>query len=159
MARTTFSGPVLSSAGFISGNEGVIAAVTAGTLSVTSADHNGKIIPLSKADGITITLPASSGSMDVYKFRIDTSITSNSYIIQVANATDTMIGHAAVSATTGAVFAPTAAGDTMTMTSTTSGGLAGGWIEITDVKSGKWLVNAALVGSGTAATPFSAAVN
>jgi hypothetical protein len=159
MGKTTFSGPIVSQAGFISGNEGAIAAVTAATLAVTSEAHNGKIIPLSKADGITVTLPASSGSMDVYKFRIDTSITSNGYIIQVANATDTMIGHAAVAATTGGVFSPTAAGDTMTMSSTTTGGLAGGWIEITDVKSGKWLVNAGLVGSGTAATPFSAAVN
>lgn len=158
MARTTFSGPVVSNAGFISGNENVIAAVTAGTLSVTS-DYNGQIIPLSKVDGITVTLPASSGSMNTYRFRIQTSITSNSYVIQVANATDTMIGHAAVAATTGGVFSPTAAGDTMTLTSTTTGGLAGGYIEITDIASGKWLVSAALVGTGTAATPFSAAVS
>jgi hypothetical protein len=158
MGKTTFSGPVVSEAGFISGNAGVIAAVTAGTLSVTS-DYNGQTIPLSKADGITVTLPAATGTMNSYKFRIATAITSNAYVIQVANATDTMIGHAAVAATTGGVFSPTAAGDTMTMDATTKGGLAGGFVEITDIASGKWLVNAALVGSGTAATPFSAAVN
>jgi hypothetical protein len=158
MGKTTFSGPVVSAAGFISGNEGIIAPVTTTPLSVTS-DYNGQIIPLSKADGLTVTLPAATGTMNTYKFQIATSISSNSYIIQVANATDTMIGTAAVAATTGAVFSPTAAGDTMTMTSTTTGGLAGGFIEVTDVRSGKWLVRAALVGSGTAATPFSAAVN
>ena len=158
MAITTFSGPVRSLAGFITGSDTVSASVTSGTLAVTS-DYNGQIIPLSKVDGITVTLPAATGTMNSYKFRIATAITSNAYVIQVANATDTMIGHAAVAATTGGVFSPTAAGDTMTMDSTTKGGLAGGFIEITDVASGKWLVNAALVGSGTAATPFSAAVN
>lgn len=158
MARTTFSGPVVSNAGFISGNENVIAAVTSATLTVTS-DYNGQIIPLSKADGMTVTLPAATGSMNTYRFRIQTSIASNNYVIQVANATDTMIGTASVAATTGGVFSPTAAGDTMTLSSTTTGGLAGGYVEVTDIASGKWLVRAALVGSGTAATPFSAAVN
>ncbi len=158
MGKTTFSGPVVSAAGFISGNEGIIPAVTASTLAVTS-DYNGQTIPLSRAAGITVTLPAATGTMDTYKFQIETSITSNNYIVQVANATDTMIGSAAVAATTGGVFSPTATGDTMTMSATTTGGLAGGFIEVTDVKAGKWLVRAALVGSGAAATPFSAAVN
>lgn len=156
MAITTFSGPVRSLAGFITGTDVVQAAVTTATLAVTS-DYNGELIPLSRAGGMTVTLPAATGSQAVYRFVVATTFTSNG-VIQVANASDTMNGLAAVGGTTGSVFSTTATSDTITMNGSTTGGLAGSYIELTDIAANEWVVSAALVGSGTPATPFSAAV-
>jgi hypothetical protein len=157
MAITTFSGPVASTAGFITGT-GVNSTVTASTLTVTAADYNGQTINLSRAAGITVTLPAATGTNAVYTFVVSTTVTSNSYKIQVANSTDVMNGSAAVGGTTGAVFSTLPASDTITMNGSTTGGLAGSYVQVTDIASGVFLVRASLVGSGTPATPFSAAV-
>ena len=157
MASTTFSGPVTSTAGFITGT-GVNSTVTSSTLSVTAADYNGQIINLSRAAGITATLPAATGSNAVYTFVVSTTVTSNSYKVQVANSTDVMTGSASVGGTTGSVFSTLPASDTLTMNGSTTGGLAGSYVRVTDIASGIYLVSAALIGSGTPATPFSAAV-
>lgn len=157
MALTTFSGPVKSNAGFISGTDSVAPSVTASTLAVTS-DYNGFLIPLNRAGGMTVTLPAATGSQAVYRFVVGTTFTSNG-IIQVANATDTMNGLASVGGGTGSVFSTLPASDTITMNGSTTGGLAGSYIELVDVAAGDWVVRAALVGSGSPATPFSAAVS
>jgi len=158
MANTTFSGPVTSTNGFITGT-GVNSTVTAATLAVTADAYNGQTINLSRAAGIVVTLPAATGTNAVYKFVVTTAVTTNNYIIQVANATDTMNGLASVAATTGSVFSTLPASDTITMSGTTTGGLIGSFVQITDVATGEFLVTAALVGSGSPATPFSAAVS
>ena len=158
MANTTFSGPVTSTNGFITGT-GVNSTVTAATLAVTADAYNGQTINLSRAAGIVVTLPAATGTNAVYKFVVTTAVTTNNYIIQVANATDTMNGLASVAATTGSVFSTLPASDTITMSGTTTGGLIGSYVQVTDVATGEFLVTAALVGSGTPATPFSAAVS
>jgi hypothetical protein len=157
MAITTFSGPVRSLAGFITGTD-VNSTVTAATLTVTS-DSNGQTINLSRAAGITVTLPAATGTKAVYTFIVATAVTSNNNVIQVANATDTMNGLASVGGTTASVFGTLPASDTITMNGTTTGGLVGSYVQVTDIASGEYLVSAALVGSGTPATPFSAAVS
>jgi len=69
-----------------------------------------------------------------------------------------MNGLASVGGTTGAVFSTLPASDTITMNGTTTGGLVGSYVQVTDLAAGEYLVSAALVGSGTPATPFSAAV-
>ena len=156
MSLTTFSGPVRSLAGFITGTD-VNSTVTAATLAVTS-DSNGQTINLSRAAGIVVTLPAATGSKAVYTFVVATAVTSNDYVIQVANASDTLNGLSSVGGTTGAVFSTVAASDTLTMNGTTTGGLVGSYVQVTDIAANEYLVSAALVGSGTPATPFSAAV-
>jgi hypothetical protein len=158
MANTTFSGPVTSTNGFITGT-GVNSTVTTATLAVTADAYNGQTINLSRAAGIVVTLPAATGTNAVYKFVVTTAVTTNNYIIQVANATDTMNGLASVAGTTGSVFSTLPASDTITMSGTTTGGLIGSYVQITDVATGEFLVTSALVGSGTPATPFSAAVS
>ena len=158
MANTTFSGPVTSTNGFITGT-GVNSTVTAATLTVTADTYNGQTINLSRAAGVTVTLPAATGTNAVYKFVVTTAVTTNSNIIQVANATDTMNGLASVAGTTGSVFSTLPASDTITMNGTTTGGLIGSYVQITDIATGEFLVTSALVGSGTPATPFSAAVS
>jgi hypothetical protein len=157
MANTTFSGPVTSTNGFITGT-GVNSTVTAATLAVTADAYNGQTINLSRAAGIVVTLPAATGTNAVYKFVVTTAVTTNNYIIQVANATDTMNGLASVAGTTGSVFSTLPASDTITMNGTTTGGLIGSYVQVTDLAAGYYLVQASLVGSGTPATPFSAAV-
>lgn len=159
MSRTTFSGPVVSQAGFITGTDVVQPAVTAATLALTADDYNGEIVPISKADGTAVTLPAASGSQARFTILVSTTISSNSTTLKVANATDVMVGTAAVSATTGVVYSTVAASDTITLNGSTTGGVAGSYIEVTDIASGIWLVRAALVGSGTPSTPFSATVS
>jgi len=158
MANTTFSGPVTSTNGFITGT-GVNSTVTAATLTVTADAYNGQTINLSRAAGITVTLPAATGSNAVYTFEVATSVTSNNNVIQVANATDVMNGFSSVAGTTGSVFSTLPASDTITMNGTTTGGLIGSYVQITDLAAGYYLVQASLVGSGTPATPFSAAVS
>jgi hypothetical protein len=158
MSSTTFSGPVTSTAGFITGT-GVNSTVTAATLAVTAATYNGQTINLSRAAGVTVTLPAATGSNATYRFETATSVTSNNNIIQVANATDVMNGFASVGGTTGSVFSTLPASDTITMNGTTTGGLIGSYVQVTDLAAGYYLVQASLVGSGTPATPFSAAVS
>ena len=157
MSTTTFSGPVTSTAGFITGT-GVNSTVTTATLAVTADAYNGQTINLSRAAGIVVTLPAASGSNAIYRFEVATTVTTNNYIIQVANVTDVMNGFSSVAGTTGSVFSTLPASDTITMNGSTTGGLIGSYVQVTDLATGYYLVQAALVGSGTPATPFSAAV-
>ena len=87
----------------------------------------GKTIVLNKADGATITLPAAAGSGDEYRFFIGTAITSNSYIIKVADATDTISGAVhMVDADDDSQTTITAKGtdDTITLNGGTTGGAA-----------------------------------
>lgn len=157
MSSTTFSGPVTSTAGFITGTN-VNSTVTTATLAVTADTYNGQIINLSRAAGIVVTLPEATGTNAVYKFVVSTAVTTNSYKIQVANVTDVVSGSLNVAGTTGTLFGTLPASDTITMNGTTQGGLAGSFVEIADVASGVFTVSGGLIGSGTVITPFSAAV-
>ncbi len=158
MATTHFSGPVESAAGFITGTDSVTTAITASTLTVDSS-YNGKTILISRAAGTAVTLPAATGSQAKYMVRLAASVTSNSTTVKVANATDIMQGDAVVTASTPGAFYTTATSDTITMNGSTTGGLVGSYVELTDVAAGVWLVHAVLIGSGTVATPFSATVS
>lgn len=157
MGQTTFSGPVKSDAGFITGVDSLTSAVTASTLTVDSS-YNGKTILISRAAGTAITLPAALGTQAKYRIQLSTSVTSNSTTIKVANSTDIMQGQAIVTAATPGAFYTTATSDTVTMNGSTQGGLAGSYVELTDIAAGDWLVSAILVGSGSVVTPFSATV-
>lgn len=172
MARTTFTGQIVAGGGLVTSPFNVGQTVTSSTLTVPAAIvpgslggivdgtelYNGYLTLLSRAAGITVTLPAASGSQAVYRFLVITSLSSNNHIIKVANSTDIMVGTMAVAATTGTTFSTLATSDTITMNATTQGGLAGSYVEVQDVRTGFWIVRGCLVGSGTAATPFSAAV-
>ena len=157
MGSTTFSGPVTSKAGFITGTDGNSTLTASAT--ITQDTYNGQIINLSAAAGMTITLPAATGTNAMYRFVVSTTVTSNSYKVQVANATDVMVGMASVAGGTGTVFSTLTASDTLTMNGSTQGGVAGSYIEIIDVAAGEFIVRANLLGSGTPITPFSAAVS
>ena len=170
MASTTFSGPVTSTGGFVGDITGAVTgAVTgAGTLNtvatsgtLNSADA-GFTQVLGVATGATVTLPAATGTGNIYRFFVGTTVTSNDYIIQVANATDVMAGVAIVANDTDAsasIFETAADSYTITLDGSTTGGILGQIITIQDMASGVFSVVSTGAATGTEATPFSAAVS
>lgn len=160
MGSTTFSGPVTSTAGFISGSDSIV-TVTDSTVTATSAAHAGRTVVLDRAAGIAVTLPAASGTGNTYRFFIATTITSNSTTISVASASDVMAGVASVANDTdnsASLFETAADTDTITFDGSTTGGIKGATVELQDVASGLWAVRVVGAATGTEATPFSAAV-
>lgn len=134
------------------------ANVTTATATVAAASHAGRVTRLNRAAGITVTLPAATGSQDEYEFLVETTATGN-HVIQVANATDVMTGVLSVTTDAAGVTIPTAAtSDTITMSGSTTGGVKGSRVKLKDVASGLWAVSGALISTGAEATPFSAAV-
>ena len=118
--------------------------------------HRGATVVLSAAAGLTVSLPAASGTGDIYKFFVATTVTSNAYII-AANGTDIMAGGVSVSTHAGGVsILAIATADYITMNGSTTGGLKGSWVEVEDVASGIWRVGGFLVSTGIEATPFAA---
>lgn len=135
-----------------------------GTLTVTEAAHEGKVICLDTAAGSVVTLPDSTGGGGRYYFLITVTATSNSHVIKCANATDEMRG--SIMAATDAAGLPintwTAADndDTITFNRTTTGTAAQGhWVECIDATSNHWFVRGFIEQSGTEATPFSNTVS
>ena len=138
--------------------------VTLDATSGVNADA-GKTIVLNKADGATITLPAAAGSGDEYRFFVATAISSNSYIIKVADATDTISGAVhMVDADDDSQTTVTAKGtdDTITLNGGTTGGAALGDVLIfTDIAANKYTVQGNLIvpAGSNPADPFSATVS
>jgi len=122
---------------------------------------NGPLVKLNAAAGLTITLPASSGKGDTYRILIETTVTSNNDVIQVANATDVMMGMVVTAqdaADTAVIWEAAATSDTITLNGSTKGGIKGDYIEIEDATAGFWRVLGHTSATGTEVTPFSAAV-
>ena len=117
--------------------------------------HIDTVCVLDRAGGFVTTLPAATGSGDIYKFYTKTTVTADMTI--AALTTDIIQGAIIVgTAATAGTMAATATSDKLTMNGSTTGGLLGSYVEFTDVVSGAWVVRGALVSSGTAATPFAA---
>lgn len=145
-------------------NGGVVSA-TASTLALTAAAHDGRIVVLNRAAGITVTLPAATGSGAHFYLVTGTTLTSGSMVFAVANASDYMRGQVTtvgastntfLTANTGTVATES---DTMTWNRTTSGlGTQGDYVEFLDLASNVWYVSSAYASSGVIVTPFSAAV-
>ena len=126
------------------------------------ARHAGTVCTINAAAGLTITLPAATGSGREYELVIGTTVTSNNVVIQVANASDTMTGKAEIAqdaADTEVSFETASTSDTITLNGSTKGGIKGDRILLRDVQANLWYVEAELSGTGTEATPFSAAVS
>jgi hypothetical protein len=161
MGTSTFSGPVVSTAGFISGANSLV-TVDAATATVTAAAHAGRTVLLDRAAGQALTLPAAIGSGSTYKFFVKTTITSNSTTIKVADATDVMAGVAIVANDTdnsASIFETAADSDTITFNGGTTGGILGAVVELQDVAANLWAVKITGAATGTEATPFSATVS
>ena len=136
---------------------------------ITNALHAGRILLMGEVGGdasATFTLPAATGTGAEFKFIVSVVNTSN-YVIQVADATDTIDGSVVVTndstdgGTASLISWPTvAASDTITLNGTTTGGVnIGDYILLTDIATNQYSVSGLLNASGTEATPFSAGVS
>lgn len=134
-----------------------------GTLTLTEAAHEGKIIALDTAAGSVVTLPTSTGGGGVYRFLVTVTATSNSHVIKVGNATDEMRGFViqdSDTATAPNIWWAADNDDTITLNRTDTGLAAQGeYFEIVDFTSGHFFVRGYSQASGTEATPFSASVS
>jgi len=123
----------------------------------------GKTIVMDIAATQTITLPAATGTGDVFKIVVGVTATGDK-VIQVANATDEFAGMILQVDTDTAdslVAWPAIAADnydTVTLNGTTSGGLIGDVITLTDIASGVFMLEGQTNANGIIITPLSAAV-
>lgn len=138
-------------------NYGVNNVAVAGPLSITADGYVGRPIVLRLATGITINLPKATGSGNKYEFVVGVTFTGNG-IIRVVDAVDIMQGYAFVNGAALAFFGTTGTSDTITLNGTTTGGLIGTRVIVHDTAATVWTVEVNGIGSGTAATPFSATV-
>lgn len=133
-----------------------------GTKTLTSVD-SGSIVCLDTAAGSVVTLPAATGSGATFKFLVTVTATSNSHVIQVANATDEFRGYViqdSDTATAPNIWWAADNDDTITLNRTTTGLAAQGeYFEVVDAASGVFFVRGYSQASGIEATPFSAAVS
>ena len=143
--------------------------VLTATGAITAAAHAGKTLSMAEVGGnalCTFTLPAATGTGDVYRFVVGVVNTSN-YVIKVPDASHTIKGQVLVqddSTEGGAAgvigWKADGTDDTITINGTTTGGVSiGDYVEITDLIANQYVVSGMLQASGTEASPFSATVS
>jgi hypothetical protein len=166
VAKTTFSGPVQSLAGFISAGSNSVVSLTANT-TLTVAAHAGKILLTNDADGI-FTLPSivtttPSDPTDpnqlnnlgaTFTFVVVTAATDMDIVTDGTDKFLGMVYTGITTAATGKTWVSAAANDVITQNGTTKGGVAGSYIRITAIASAQYFVEGMLLGSGTLVTPF-----
>jgi hypothetical protein len=141
-----------------------LVAVTASTLALSAATHAGRTTTIARAAGMVITLPAATGTGNVYRLIVLETTTGTTTIkVNATPGTDTMCGNATLyqdSGDTVVGFAAGATADTITLfvTANTTGGILGARITIQDVAAGLWHVDYISDAGGSEATPFSATV-
>ena len=165
MAKTTFSGPVQSLAGFISAGNACVVSLTADT-SITVAAHAGKVLLCNDADGkftlpsIVATTPGEDSDPNqlnnlgsVFTFVVETAATDMDIL---TDGTDKFVGgtYTGVNDAPGKTFISGASNDVITMNGTTKGGLVGSIVQVTAMASAKYAVQGIILGSGTIVTPF-----
>ena len=176
MALTTFQGPVRSLNGFYTQGPDNVVNITANT-TLTVAAHAGKIITAggTLASNLVITLPTINTSATpvsagpgqdpnnpnnqgaVFTFFVPTTVATSSLKI-VTDGTDKYTGSILTIDTdsSGAMagFAPAATNDAINLNGSTTGGVAGSYIQITALSSAKYLVQGVVNCTSTPATPF-----
>lgn len=116
---------------------------------------------LNAVAGFTVTLPTATGSGKTFRIFIGTTLTSASYIIDVAGSDKyyggVIINDIGDTTAANADFFPAVAGSSVHLTLAFSAGAGkiGDWLEITDVGALKWSVKGALVGETDPTTPWS----
>ena len=176
MARTTFQGPVRSLGGIYQQGPSTVVDITSST-TLNPVDHGGRIISVggSLAANVTLTLPTINASANssssgpgndpntannegvVYTIWVPTTISTSSLKIGT-DGTDRFVGSVLSidTDTSGAAVGFTAGAndDFINFNGTTTGGVAGTWVQIVAVAALKYMVTGTVNGSGTVATPF-----
>ena len=169
MAKTTFSGPVISKNGFQNFGPGMTVSLTADT-TLTVATHAGKILLTNDADG-KFTLPSinvnsnggTAGDNDfnnlnnigaTFHFYVETAATDMDIL---TDGTDKFKGGIMIAVDDGSkkAFIPAATNDVITMNGSTKGGIVGSVVSFTAIDTATYMVhNSLLIGSGTIVTPY-----
>ena len=176
MARTTFSGPIRSLGGVYQQGPAAVVDITSST-TLSPEAHGGRIITVggSLAANVVLTLPAINTSANpvssgpgqdpntlnnegvVYTIWVPTTISTSSLKIGT-DGTDKFVGSVLSidTDTSGAAvgFTAGATNDFINFNGTTTGGVAGTWVQIVAVAANKYMVTGTVNGSGTVATPF-----
>lgn len=176
MAITTFDGPIRSLGGIYQQGPSTVVSITADT-TLNPVSHGGRIISVggTLAANITLTLPTINTSSNatssgpgndpntlnnlgvVYTIWVPTTIATSSLKIGT-DGTDRYVGYVLSidSDTTDATrgFGAGANDDFINFNGSTTGGVAGTWVQIVAVAALKYMVTGVAVGSGTVATPF-----
>ena len=166
MAKSTFSGPVKSLAGFISAGVNNSVSLTADTTLTVDA-HAGKILLCNDADGkftlpsIVSTTPSDPTDPNqtnnigaTFNFYIETAATD---LDIKTDGPDKFKGAILIAVDDGAkkAFVPGASNDVITMNGSTKGGIVGSIVSFTAIDAVTYLVHdSLLIGSGTIVTPF-----
>lgn len=137
--------------------------INTATYTLDHTDAN-KYIIIDRAAGSTITLPASLGNGDVFKFVVATTVTSNNITIKVANTSDVFVGNAIMckdggSSVDGFESSTVSGADSFVLNGTTTGGYAGDMMEIVDIKTNKFFAKYIGAGTSTEAAPYASSVS
>jgi hypothetical protein len=128
-------------------------SVNAGaSLTITADLHLGLMINLNLATGSAVTLPAATGTGNTYTIVVTTTVTSGNSTITCAGS-DKLYGFYWLGSTTAALTDASQvalnANTVISMNGTTTGGIKGSVVYLTDLALNTWMVEANLVGSGT----------
>ena len=176
MARSTFQGPIRSLGGIYQQGPASVVVITAST-TLSPEAHGGRIISVggSLAANLTLTLPTINASANpvssgpgqdpstsnnqgvMYTIWVPTTISTSSLKIGT-DGTDRYVG-AILSIDTDTTdaargFVAGASDDFINFNGTTTGGVAGTFVQIYAITSLKYMVTGTVLGSGTVATPF-----
>jgi len=176
MARTTFQGPLRSLGGIYQQGPASVVAITAST-TLSPDTHGGRIISVggSLASALTLTLPTINASTNpttsgpgqdpstsnnqgvMYTIWVPTTISTSSLKIGT-DGTDRYVG-AILSIDTDSTdaargFVAGASDDFINFNGTTTGGVAGTFVQIYAIAALKYMVTGTVLGTGTVATPF-----
>ena len=176
MAISTFDGPVRSLGGIYQQGPSTIVEITSST-TLNPVAHAGRIISVggSLAANVVLTLPAINTSANVsssgpgndpntannegvvYTIWVPTTIATSSLKIGT-DGTDkfvgTILGVDTDSSNALAAYTAGATNDFINFNDTTTGGVAGSWVQIVAIAANKYMVNGIALGSGSVATPF-----
>ena len=176
MARTTFQGPVRSLGGIYQQGPASVVAITSST-TLDPQTHGGRIISVggTLAANIVLTLPTIDTSSNpvtsgpgqdpsttnnqgvVYTIWVPTTIATSSLKIGT-DGTDKYVGSVLSidTDTSGAAVGFTAGAndDFINFNGSTTGGVAGTWVQIVAVAALKYMVTGTVNGTGVVATPF-----
>lgn len=176
MARTTFSGPIRSLGGIYQQGPAAIVDITAST-TLNPVDHGGRILTVggTLAANVVLTLPTINVSTNpitsgpgqdpntlnnegvVYTIWVPTTIATSSLKIGT-DGTDRFVGSVLSidTDTSGAAvgFTAGASDDFINFNGSTTGGVAGTFVQIVAVAALKYMVTGTVLGTGTVATPF-----
>lgn len=176
MARTTFQGPLRSLGGIFQQGPASVVAITSST-TLNPTDHAGRIISVggTLAANVVLTLPTIDVSTNpvtsgpgqdpsttnnqgvTYTIWVPTTIATSSLKIGT-DGTDKFVGSllSVDTDSSGAMVGFTAASsnDFINLNGTTTGGVAGTWIQIFAIAANKYVVTGVVLGTGVVATPF-----